>query len=128
LGSGFTFEAEAQYVREFAGNDDNTFAFGIGVGHADFPWKDVFPTSLAFYSGPSYSTDPQIIPGSATKLRPESRSKHFLNYVGVELAVGLAALPNWALVGRYFHRSGVFGLITNIDEGSAIGLGIRREF
>jgi hypothetical protein len=52
-----------------------------------------------------------------------------LNYVSVELAIGIPSAPGWDIDLRTFHRSGAWGIYTlDADESTMIGIGVRRRF
>lgn len=89
-----------------------------------FPWTNHILTSISLGEGVSWisrisrreyhnSTDPQKI----------------LNYLNFEITASLATFPQLELVGRFHHRSGVFGLYRANNSGStAVGLGLRWYF
>ena len=55
------------------------------------------------------------------------KSSQLLNYLAFEVEAALS--PQWSLVGRIHHRSGVFGLYNGVREGSnAYLLGLRHRF
>jgi hypothetical protein len=55
------------------------------------------------------------------------QASQLLNYLAFE--VEAAVSPQWSLVGRIHHRSGVFGLYDGVEEGSnAYLLGLRHRF
>jgi|KBSMisStaDraftv2_1062788.scaffolds.fasta_scaffold153308_3 hypothetical protein len=125
LGWGWSLNGEGQITQHFLGHTYNTAALGLGLEFDHFPWSESLPTSFAFYTGPSYTTNaPQQYP------RFEWGSKKaLLNYVSVELAIGIPNAPNWDVEIRTFHRSGAWGIYTlDADENSVIGIGIRHRF
>jgi hypothetical protein len=115
LGKHFSFEGEAQ-VTQFGGQHAyTTGALGIGLRYTCFPW------SLALSTGPSYALNPprqQFFHGKA-----------LLNYVGAEFAYAIPHSAGWDMALRFYHRSGAWGLYSeDADEGSMIGIGIRKRF
>jgi hypothetical protein len=130
LGWGFTFEGEGQVLQTSAHSlSYTTFALGLGLRFHNFPWSDRVPTSLAFYTGPSYATSPPAS-GIGFHNQPVAFARvKYLNYFGIELAVALPDTDNWDGVLRIFHRSGAFGLYSiQADTSTAIGLGLRARF
>ena len=129
LGWGITFDAENQVTQYFLGHEYTSFALGIGFRFNHFPWTDRLPTSLAIYTGPSYASDPPargIIEGNTPAAFAQKR---LLNYVGIEIAVATARSSPWDICFRAYHRSGAWGLYSEYaDEGTTLGLGIRRRF
>jgi hypothetical protein len=82
--------------------------------------------SLAVGDGLSYVTDlPQVEAN-----RPNTFKKsNLLNYVLIETAFSLPKNPNWSLVLRLNHRSGVFGIFNGARDGSNnLSVGIRHSF
>jgi hypothetical protein len=129
LGSSFDIEAEAQLTHYGLGHAYSTAALGIGFRFRDFPWSASAPTSFAFYTGPSYADDPPAMGISSGQGGVRFERKKWLNYVALELAVSPVPDSYWDGVIRVYHRSGAFGLYSSAaDNGTAIGLGIRRRF
>lgn len=120
LGGRVSLSAEGQITQYTLGHNYESAALGIGVEFSRFPWR--WPTTLSIYTGPSYA------------INPVTTAKHFkgkalLNYLGMELAVGLSKRNNWDGVVRIYHRSGMWGIYSlNYDENSMIGIGIRHRF
>lgn len=96
-----------------------------------FPWNHYLKTELAIGEGISY----------ATKIPPIEQSQHainhglthntsqWLNYLMFELNFALPAYPNTGVFYRIHHRSGDYGLINGVSDGSNfVGLGLRHEF
>lgn len=115
LGNGFSFAAEGQ-LTQFAGQHSyTTAALGVGMRYDHYPW------SIGLYTGPSYATDPpreQYFHGKA-----------LLNYVSAEVAYGIPRAQGWDVALRLYHRSGAWGFYSpDADEGSMIGIGIRKRF
>jgi hypothetical protein len=115
LGDGFSFGAEGQ-VGQFGGKHTyTTGSLGVGFRYDSHPW------SFAFYSGPSYATDPPR--------EPHFRGKALLNGVEVELAYAIPHSDGWGVALRMYHRSGAWGLYSeDDDEGTMFGIGVRKQF
>jgi hypothetical protein len=124
FGSGVSIFGEAQVTEYMLGQSDTTADLGLGLGFTHFPWSRYFPMSLRFSTGPSYATNPPLYYGGYLGHR-----KALLNYVGIEWAVPIPHAQGWDGALRIFHRSGAWGLYTkDVDEGTTIGIGIRRRF
>jgi hypothetical protein len=52
----------------------------------------------------------------------------FLYYLGPEVAVSHAGLPDLELIGRVHHRSGGFGTIAPLDGSNAVVMGLRYQY
>lgn len=82
--------------------------------------------SVAVGDGLSYVTDlPQV-----ESNRPSTFKKsNLLNYLLIETTFSLPRNPDWSLVLRLNHRSGVFGIFNGARDGSNnLSLGIRHSF
>jgi hypothetical protein len=116
LGAGLTLEIEGQVAHSFMDTPYTSMGAGLGVRFDTSRWTRQ-PSSVAFYSGPSYADD------GGTKRR------RLLEFVTVEFAVQFMNRSKWDGVFRMFHRSGAFGLYGNhTDTGSMLGVGVRRRF
>ncbi len=90
----------------------------------NFPWEKYLITSLSLGEGVSYSS--KI---STREYRNSKDPQHILNYLNLEFTVALPKYPRFELVGRFHHRSGVFGLYRSHNSGAtAAGLGVRWYF
>jgi len=78
-----------------------------------FPWNKWVVTTMAIGDGVSYSTD---IPEYEVKINNKSTST--LNYLMFDVTFAHPNLPALALLLRWHHRSGIFGLIDNMHGGS----------
>ncbi|MDB5740076.1 MAG: hypothetical protein JWP16_1116 [Alphaproteobacteria bacterium] len=126
LGSGFTLVGEGGATRFVAKSDESSVELGLGVRYEFHFLGD--PVSVAGFTGPSWADDPPVISTGSFHVRPINfKENAWLNYVGAEVAVGIA--PDWNVVLRYYHRSGAFGLFQpNADEGSTLGVGLQYRF
>lgn len=91
---------------------------------ANFPWNKYIATSFAVGEGLSYDSK---VPEQ--EIPKEGKPQRILNYLMLEATVALPRSPQWELVARIHHRSGVFGLYESANAGStAVGLGLRYRF
>ena len=120
LTSKLSLAGEVQFTQFAFGVNYSTVSGGIGVRYDGSTWG--VPTTFAIYTGPSYaSASPLIYPYGGKMPR-------FVNYVGFEAGATLLN-SKYDVVVRMFHRSGAWGLYsTSADEGSMIGVGLRRRF
>lgn len=98
------------------------FTGAIVARWVTFPWNHYVATTIAVGDGPSFATE-------APRLEKENfdEAKRLQNYVLLELTFGLPRLPQWDLVLRIHHRSGVFGVLGG--SGSSVPtLGIKYKF
>jgi hypothetical protein len=126
LGSGFTLVADAGGTQFVAKSKETSLDLGLGVRYSFKFFGD--PVSISGFTGPSWANgEPTISTGTYHGTDINFKRVPWLNYVGTEIAVGLA--PNWNGVLRYYHRSGAFGLFEpNADEGSMLGFGLQYRF
>ena len=100
-----SFEVEGQIGKHF--NNDTFWEFNgliIGRWHA-FPWNKYVDTSVAVGDGLSYYTEV-----SKVEKEDDDDAQKTLNYLMLELALGLPKYPRWDMVLRIHHRSSIFGL------------------
>jgi hypothetical protein len=91
-----------------------------------FPWNRWADTSTAIGLGVSYATE---IPEIEARRHPNTRSAHLLAYLMIELSVGIPGAPAFSLVARVHHRSGAWGLFSDVHGASnALALGIKYRF
>jgi hypothetical protein len=91
---------------------------------ANFPWNKYIVTSFAVGEGLSYDSK---VPKQ--EIPEEGNPQRVLNYLMLELTLALPRSPQWELVARIHHRSGIFGLYESANGGStAVGLGLRYRF
>jgi hypothetical protein len=129
LGWDISAAAEGQVTQYAFGHRYTTIAMGVGIQFNNLFNFRRTPMSLSVYTGPSYATfPPQFGIGYDNQHLTLTRQK-WLNYLAVEFAVGIPTAPRWDAVFRLYHRSGAFGFYSiAADEGTAMGIGIRRRF
>ncbi len=121
-----SFEWEGQIALHSGRQDHEEVNAVFILRWLPFVWDRFLDTSLAIGNGLSYATvePPLEILDSDT-----NKSSQWLYYLLVELAFRLPTQNEWDLFVRVHHRSGVFGLINDVDSGSNfIGCGIRYKF
>ncbi len=105
----------------------------VGRWHK-FPWNRYLQTSFSLGDGisyaaklPPYEVDPHgQLHGEQ---HAEVHTKRVLNYLLIELSVTRPEIAPWSVFFRIHHRSGVFGLIDDVDLGSDfVCLGVRYDF
>lgn len=93
---------------------------------ANWPWDDKLPTSVAIGWGVSYTTN---VPAIERRGSNDDNLGHLLHYLMFEATFARPSHPEWQLVLRVHHRSGVFGAFQVSNSGSNdVGLGIRYLF
>lgn len=93
---------------------------------ANFPWNRYIATTIAVGEGISYVTQAPLV---ETENASNGETQNILNYLMLEITFALPKHPQWQLVARIHHRSGVFGLYNAENAGSsAVGLGVRYLF
>ena len=119
-------ELETQLVQHFGDQthlEVNPFVFILRWNA--FPWNAYLPTTLAIGDGLSIATDT----AEAEVARKQSADSRVLNYVMAEITLSLPEHPQWALVGRYHHRSGAFGAYNGVwDASTAFAAGLKYWF
>jgi len=114
------------YQDDPAGNIYELNAF-IMARWSDFPWSKTIRTTFGVGGGLSYASDIPSIEIHHNK--PDGDYKNLLHYIAVEATFALPKRPDWQLVYRLHHRSGVFGLMGADNVGNtAVQIGLRHYF
>lgn len=121
----FYFELEGQALKHFGEQNNWEFNGLFLIRFVTFPWDRIVDTSFAVGEGLSYATEKPRI----ERDNHSGESTNLLNYLMFELAFAPPSHPEWALVTRIHHRSGIFGLFDGVNGGSNfLGLGLRYYF
>ncbi len=99
----------------------------IDVRWINFPWNHFLTTTFAIGEGVSYAS---AIPWREQRdMGKQINGRRFENYLSFEATLSLPKRPDWQLLYRIHHRSGVFGMYDSSNSGStAVGVGIRHYF
>ncbi len=118
------FELEGQIGKHF-GDQSHMELNGVIIARwLTFPWNKHLNTSFAVGEGLSLATETP----KYEALRHE-KTNQLLNYLLVEIAVSLPQAPQWSLVWRVHHRSGIYGFFNGVHGASnAMGFGLRHSF
>lgn len=120
------WDLEGQVLQHFGDQDYTELTFSINVRWVAFPWNDYVPTTVGFGSGLSYTT---VAPAVEARANPDSGATRTLHYLFLEGTFGLPQIPNWSLVIRAHHRSGMWGLFDGVGSASNfIVFGVRYRF
>jgi hypothetical protein len=122
----FGIEAIGQARQHFGSASYLALETALAIRWNLFTNSNFLNVSLAVGEGISYVSDLPEVEAS----RPSSFAKsNFLNYLLIESVVSLPKNPDWSLVFRLNHRSGVFGIFNGATDGSNnLAIGIRRKF
>jgi hypothetical protein len=94
---------------------------------SNFPWSKTIRTTFGLGGGLSYATDIPSIEIHPNK--PNGDYSRFMHYIAVEATFALPKRPDWQLVYRLHHRSGVFGIMGADNVGNtAVQIGLRHYF
>ena len=120
------WELEGQIVQHYGRQSHQELNLVLNARWSRFPWDNYIDTSAALGWGQSFATAvPELEPRSGR----DEESVHLLNYMLVELDFAPPSRPEWGLVLRLHHRSGIFGLYNGVNGGSNyVGAGIRYQF
>ncbi len=92
-----------------------------------FPLDKYIVTTFGFGDGVSFASG---IPARETRdIQKAENARKFLNLLLFEVTAALPSHPDWQIIYRIHHRSGVFGLYSpGITGSTAIQVGIRHQF
>ena len=115
----FTLDAEIGGGFRF-GDTDSPEAWGAFYLRYDgFPWGNRLYTAFGLSTGLHWlDTLPEAETGTAA--RPEPNRSKWLHYFSPELVFSLPDTPRDEVVIRYHHRSGMFGHMNGVWEGSNV--------
>jgi hypothetical protein len=117
-----SLELEGQ-VGKFFGDDDGWQFNGLLIARWNkFPWDNYVDTSFAMGDGLSYNTEVTTV-----EEEDDEDAGKWLNYLLLELTLGLPQYPRWDLVYRIHHRSSVRGLI-GAAGSNYVTLGVKYSF
>jgi len=94
---------------------------------SNFPWSKTIRTTFGAGWGLSWASDIPSIEINSKKTNGDYQN--LMNYLAFEATVAHPKYPDWQLVYRLHHRSGVFGLFGADNAGNtAVQLGLRHYF
>lgn len=124
--SGGQWEWEAQVAKHNGAQSHLEFNGLVVLRWQRFPWERHLRTSVAIGEGVSWASE---VPPLEEALHPDGDASQLLNYLLLELGLGLPKVPDWDLVFRIHHRSGIFGTFDGVDGGSnVIATGLKWRF
>jgi hypothetical protein len=102
------------------GDTDTLDAWGaFYVRYDGFPWRDRLYTAFGVSTGLHWlDTLPEAETGPPE--RPEPHRSKWLHYFSPELVFSLPDSPQHEVAIRYHHRSGIFGNMNGVWEGSNV--------
>lgn len=116
-------EVEMQAVKHFGEMNHWEFNIPFSLRWHPFPWDEYLDTSLAMGYGLSYATDvPELEESNGLK------SANFMNYLLLELSLGLPQYPQWDFVLRLHHRSGGYGMFGTSTGSNFVCGGLKYRF
>ena len=125
---GLRLELEGQATRHWGLQNNGEVHAALALRTQDFnPFLD-FGFNLAYADGISHSLGTPTYedgPGGG-KTGSRYSTQH---YIGIEIALGWLTAPEWQVVGRIHHRSGIWGIFAPQGVGSnffALGVRWRR--
>lgn len=123
LAGALTFEWEVIYAQHWGTSEFHEIGGVNYIRWNRFPWNHYIKTTFAVGMGPSITSKAAFYePSDGLKSR-------WLSQLNFEINLYSPANPNWALIFRVQHRSGIFKLINNVRGGSNfLTTGLRRQF
>ncbi len=114
-------DAEGQLGQHF-GDQDHQEVVGVLVARWEsFPWDHELDTSLSVGEGLSWASELPAKEGEG-----DDKTAQLLNYVLFEVAASPGEKKRWEGFLRVHHRSGVFGMFSDVYGASNfVGLGVR---
>lgn len=116
-GEGGQWEWEGQVAKHTGDQDHLELNALVVLRWQRFPWSENLRTSVALGEGLSWASE---VPALEESLHTDGDAAQLLNYLLIEAAAGLPSMPDWDLVFRIHHRSGIFGVFDGVDGGSNV--------
>jgi hypothetical protein len=118
------FELEAQAVQHFGKQKHFEINPIVLIARwVNFPWNCTLPTTLAIGDGLSIATQKP-----KGEFHAREHAGQVLNYVMAEITLSRPC-SQWAVIARYHHRSGMFGVFNGVhDASTAFAAGIKYWF
>jgi hypothetical protein len=118
------FELEGQLVKHL-GDQRHAEINGLWIGRwVAFPWNHHLGTTIGLGMGLSYATDMPVF-----EVLTHDRSSQWLIYLLFEATVYPPQYPQWSIVYRIHHRSGMLGTFNGVHGASnALGLGVKYRW
>jgi hypothetical protein len=118
-------ELEGQGVKHMGNQHHWEFNGLFTLRWLTFPWNKYIDTTVAIGDGLSYATRTP----SLEKELHDDKTALLLNYLMLELTFALPETPQWSLVVRLHHRSGILGIFNEVEGASnAVGVGLKYKF
>lgn len=125
---GFVVGGEVGLGFRFGMGQSEELWAGFSVRHTGFNLLGLVRVGGAFifgFSGISNATGREAV----RQGKDPNGSARFLGYLAPELTFSLPQYPNWELIYRLHHRSGLYGVLAdNIEGANANVVGIRYRF
>ena len=123
---GLSFEVEGNVAKRFGNENYWEFNAALVARWSNFPWNDFVYTTIGIpFFGPSYSTEISEV----QRDKNGGDGSHWLNFFAPEITFSPPDNPNIALVVRFHHNSGMFGVYNGVSGGSAaVTAGVRFRF
>jgi hypothetical protein len=91
-----------------------------------FPWDDRVTTTVALSTGLNWASEVSEVEQDRAR---DKEGSHWMHYFAPEVTFALPAHPDYELLFRFHHRSGVFGLVSEAFGGAQYGtVGFRVRF
>lgn len=121
IGRYASLELEAQTGKHFEMGNAYQLNGLVGFRWSLLPWDRFVKSSFLFANGLSYATEiPSIERSAGTGL------SKLLYAISLEFEFLIPGSEDWGVVIRLHHRSGIFGLMTQANQGSNfLCLGVR---
>lgn len=129
-----SLEPEFGVAQRFGGMHATEFWGALNIRWIAFPWNDYIKTTIGLADGLSVTTKIDRQEQTLTKYKVVGNrlvypSSHVMNFFTPELTLAHPKYPDYELIFRFHHRSGVFGLINDVDAGAQFyTVGMRFRF
>lgn len=119
-------EPEIGVGRRFGEQDETEVWAAFFLRYRGFPWDDHVVTSFAVSTGFNYASAISDVEQDRAR---DDKGSQLMHFFSPEITFALPRHPQYELLFRFHHRSGVFGLVSDAWGGAQYGtVGLRWRF
>jgi hypothetical protein len=126
LGPDWFIDWEVGAGQRFGNSKASEFWTALYLNYDGFPWSNTVYMTFGTSIGLNYATS---ISDLEVRKSENGKGNKLLHYFSPEITFADPDHKDLAIVARWHHRSGVFGLIDGVKGGSTfLSIGIRKHF
>lgn len=121
-----SLEPEVGIGQRYGRQDETEYWGALFFRYHGFPWDKFLVTTVAASVGLNWATDVSEVEQARAH---DGKGSQLMHFFAPEITLAYPSAPNYQLVLRMHHRSGVFGLVSDAWGGAQYGaVGLRIWF